>query len=136
MNQSVDLGSVLTAVEGAGLFVSLCTIQSPSQAPDALGQADLTNWTDVSGMVDIPCMAAPLTIQRPSTSDEIQAMNFTAEMDTFQVLLDGLYPTIRQRYRAVISGGPFDEATPLDVMGVEGPSQGIYTRFACRRYSL
>ncbi len=136
MNQSVDLGGVLTAVEDAGLFVSLCTIQSPSQAPDALGQADLTNWTDVSGMVGIACMASPLTINRPSTSDEIQANSYTAEMDTFHVLLDGFYPTIRQRYRAVISGGPFDVATALDIMGAESDSQGIMTRLACRRYSL
>ena len=130
MNQTITLGSVLTAVEDAGLFVSLCTIQSPSQAPDALGQADLTNWTDVPGLVDLPCMAAPLTIQRPSTSDEIMAPAFTAEMDTFHVLLDGYYPTIRQRYRAVIDG------TPLEIMGAESDSQAIMTRMACRRYSL
>jgi len=120
----------LTAVEDAGLFVSTCTIQTPSQAPDALGQANLTTWTDLAGHVSIPCMSAPLTIQRPSTSDEIKMPGYTADKDDFHVLIDGYYPLIKQRYRAVIDG------IALDIMGAESDSQSIMTRMACRRYNV
>ncbi len=123
-----DLSAVLPAVEQAGLFVSLATIQSPSQAPDSLGQPDLVDWTDV--LVNIPCMIAPEGVGTPPIGDEMAMREWIAEKTEFHVLLDGYYPTILQRYRAVIDG------IPLDIKAVESDSQKIMTRLAVRRYSL
>ena len=131
MNQTTNLslGAVLTAVEDAGLFSSLCTIQSPSQAPDALGQQNLSTYTNRSGMVDIPCMRAPALLRDPRAG-EAMLPGWTSEQNSFHVLLDGYYPTINQKDRAVIDG------IPLEVMTVESDSQRIMTRMSCRRYSL
>ena len=132
MNQvlTTDLSAVLTAVEDAGLFSSLCTIQEAFASPDDLGQSDLVDWADVEGMVDIACMIGPLQPARPSTSDEIDAATFTADMDTFHVLIDGYYPEIKQRHRAVIDG------VALDIKGAESDSQNTMTRMACKRINL
>jgi hypothetical protein len=131
MNQTTNLGlgSVLTAVEDAGLFSSLCTIQSPSQAPDALGQQNLTNYTNRTGLVDIPCMNAPGFIP-DVRGGEMMLPGWTSEQNSFHVLLDGYYPSINQKDRAVIDG------IALEVMSVESDSQKIMTRMSCRRYSL
>jgi len=131
MNQTTNLslGAVLTAVEDAGLFSSLCTIQSPSQAPDALGQQNLSTFTNRSGMVDIPCMKAPEFIPNVR-GGEMMLPGWTSEHNSFHVILDGYYPTINQKDRAVIDG------IPLEVMSVESDSQRIMTRMSCRRYSL
>ena len=132
MNQSLiaDLSTVVAAVEAVGLFSSLCTIQEAFGSPDVLGQSDLVDWADVDGLTDIPCMSAPLTIMKPSVGDERDAPTFTADMDTFHVLLDGYYPQILQRYRAVIDG------VAMDIKGVESDSQKIMTRMACKRINL
>ncbi len=124
--------AVLTAVEDAELFSSVCTIQSPSQAPDALGQPNLASWTDVPGLVNIPCMKSPLLpgSARSTAGDETKAVNLTEEMSESHVLLDGYFPNILQRYRAVIDG------EPLDILGVESDSQKIMTRMAVRFKNL
>jgi hypothetical protein len=133
MNQGssavLDLDSTLAAVEAAGLFSSVCTVQSPSQAPDALGQPDLVDWSDVAGIVGVPCMMSPLG-GSPSIGDEQKRPWFTSEKTTFHLLLDGYFPQIRQRYRAVVDG------TPYDIMGTESDSQKVMTRLALQGYSL
>lgn len=132
MQDTGGLATVLTAVEDAGLFSSVCTIQSPSQAPDALGQPDLAAWTDVAGMVNIPCMKAPIVAGsvRSTAADEVKGANWTEEMSGSHVLLDGYFPLIEQRYRAVIDG------VALDILGVEPDSQKIMTRMAVRFRNL
>jgi hypothetical protein len=124
----LDLDSTLEAVEAAGLFSSFCTIQSPSQLPDALGQPDLVDWTDV--LVNVPCMMAPNRIASTSMSDEHKTQFYTAEMTQLHVLLDGYFPQIKQRYRAVVDG------TPYDIMGTESDSQKTMTRLGVQGYSL
>ena len=134
MNQtlaSVDLGSTLTAVEDAGLFSSLCTIQEPDGTRDATGNQKRfgANFGDVAGMVDIPCMIAPEITTTVLKSSETRDQDRTNEMAQFHVLLDGYYPLIRKKMRAVIDGKAWD------ITGVESDSQKIMTRMAVREYA-
>jgi hypothetical protein len=136
MNQSItiDLASTLRAVEAAGLFSSVCTFQEAIGDPDDLGQSDLVDWTDVAGLVDIPCMMAPLVPVRPSVSDEQKMQTFTKETTESHLLLDGYFPQVLQRYRVIVDGAIYTQAT--DVMGVESDSQKVMTRCAVKRVSL
>lgn len=132
MNQSLtfDLTDTLRAVEASGLFTSLCSLFEPSQAVDGLGQVDLSNYTPIAGLVNIPCMRAPLSTGERLTATERKTQTEIAEEQGFHVLLDGYYPTILQRYLALIDGDPFD------VVGVEWDSQHVMTRMHVRRYNL
>ncbi len=130
MNQTVttDLSAVITAVESAGLFSSLCTIQEPDGTPDALGQSDAVDWTDVDDLEEIPCMASPIGHMR--AGGERDAPTFTMENDALRVILDGVYPNILLRHRAVIDG------VPWNIDGVGTDSQRTYTWMVVKRFDV
>jgi len=123
---TTTLDEARQAVEDAGLFSSLCTIKRPSGTQDASGQPDrtLAGASEVSGMVDIPCMAAPEVLQRPDLTDETKLVTMTLQRQQRHVLLNGYYPEILQSDFAVIDGAGFD------VLSVEHDSQHITTRLA------
>lgn len=123
---TATLDTARQAVEDAGLFSSLCTIKRPSGAQDASGQPDMTlaSATDVPGMVNIPCLAAPETLQRPDVTDETKLVNMTLQRSVRHVLLDGYYPAILQKDFAVVDGVGFE------VLAIEPDSQNITTRLA------
>ena len=133
MNQQlVDFSKVMPLVVATGVLASICTIQSPSQTASASGQPNLGVWTNVSGLVNLPCMFAPLLPDSARTmiQDEIKNMEYTEEMTVFHVLLNGYYPQVLQVYRAVIDGNPYD------ILGVESDSQKQMTRLAVRKREL
>ncbi len=137
MNQTIDLGSVLTAVESAGLFVATCTIKAPPGTVDSLGQQDLqlSHYVPVAGLTAIPCMCAPRSMSKVGAT-EMKTPGFTMESSDFHILLDGYFPQIKQKQIAFITGSPFDVETALEIDGVESSSQGIMTRLGCSEYSL
>lgn len=132
MNQSLvaDLGDVLVAVSETGLFVSLCSINEATApvVPDAAGQLDLTNYSPVTGLQNIPCMRAPISDVRFRSDYETRTPAVIADENIWHVLLNGHYPSIRQDMQAVVDG------EPLNIMNAESDSQGITTRLAVRRY--
>lgn len=127
MNQSFTpaLPDVLAAVEAAGLFVSLCTIQAttdPEASADAVGQPDEVTWTAVPGMADIPCMMAPGRGGKlPSQDAELDVPSLVLERADFTALLDGYYPQIIPKQRAIVDGAAYD------IKDVASDSQGIST---------
>jgi hypothetical protein len=124
--QTLNLSSVLTAVENSGLFVSLCTIQSPASTLNAIRQPDLVTYTNVSGLVDIKCMLSVLGIGIPA-SEETKDPEYTREQRERHCLLDGHFPSIIPKYRAVVDG------TAYDILSVQHDSQAIMTRMHLRR---
>lgn len=130
-NQSLTLEfpQAISVVSDAGLFVSICTIQAPTQTPDSLGQVDLVDYTNVSGLVNLQCVMSPMIDTRPNPNFEKREQVGIDELGIFHVLLYGYYPQILQKYRAVV------DATPYDIMTVESDSQKIMTRLAVRRYT-
>ena len=134
MNQSLsyEIAAVMPAAIATGLFVSLCTIQSPSGTVDAAGAPDGL-YNDVAGLVAIPCVDAV-----PSEA-RIQATEMKTLADVLgrglrHCTLDGYYPAIligwRQGWRAVVDG------TTYDILGAEPDSQATQTRLQLQQVTL
>ena len=112
-----ELEEVMQEAIDTGLFVSLCTIEQPPATVGPSGAIDPTAaWPDVAGLIDIPCMYEPIKSSERKSLEEILAVNMR------HVLLDGYYPTIVARWRAVIDGVTFD------ILGAEADSQSKMTR--------
>lgn len=116
---SQDIAAVMREAIASGIFVSLCTIQQPSGAFSPSGQPD-GNYSDVIGLVNLPCMMAPESGIESKTPEQILAY------DVRHVLLDGLYRGIQTGWRAVIDGEDFD------VLSVDIDSQSQMTRMQVR----
>jgi len=131
MNQSLGLmlDQVMPMVRATGLLVSLCTIQVPSGADDAIGAPSGT-YADVAGLINIPCTAPPEGIGTGISAAEMKELQYDSGIVPLHVLLDDWYPQIRDLWlagaRAVIDG------TPFDLMGAESDSQMKMTRLKLR----
>jgi len=126
MNQSLsyEVAGVMPLALATGLFVSLCTLQSPSTSINPDG-TPVNSYSNVSGLVDIPCMDAVLSdaaIQatESKTLQEILAKTFR------HVLLNGYYPTVLDGvgagWQAVVDGVAYD------LLGAEPDSQSQMIR--------
>lgn len=117
---SYEIAAVMPQARDTGLFVSLCTIQQPSGvfgpsgAPDGL-------WVDVTGLVEIPCTAPPISEARLQ-STEVKALAEIMSRNILHVLLNGFYAPVSPAWRAVIDG------TAYDILGTEHDSQSQMTR--------
>lgn len=132
MNQALidpaELDAVMESAIATGLLSSLCTIQSPSGVFGPSGAPDGV-WANVSGLVAIECQAAPVGIG----SFDGPETNIPAEVMTRQplhVLLDGYYPTITTKMRALV------DAEDYDIEAVEHDSQGRMTRLLVMKASI
>jgi hypothetical protein len=133
MNQSLsyEFQHVMTEVQATGLLSSLCTIQQrPLTAGQpkvsASGQVDLTpaDFTDIVGLVNIPCQIMAKSIFRPDTAGVKRMPSSFDDSQGRHVLLNGYYPAILDTYQAVVDG------TPYQIQSVEHDSQRIQTRLA------
>lgn len=139
MNQSLsyEYTQVMPQVVQVGLLVSLCTIQQRATTgtepvTNSVGQVDLSgaDYTNVPGLMNIPCMLAVL---RPFRADITAVVRRPEQWDTLAdklVTLNGYYPAILQRHLAVVDGITYE------IMAVESDSQQQVTRLAVRLYSL
>jgi hypothetical protein len=123
-----DIADVMDLAVSTGLFVSLCTAQAPDGLLIDAGQPS-GNYVNVTGLVDIPCMNAPMSEAKLQAA-EIKALADIEAFSPRHVLLSGYYPAfddgVHLGWRVVIDG------TPYDLMGSEGDSQSQMTRLACR----
>jgi hypothetical protein len=128
MNQSLsyELDAVMPAVIATGLLVSLFTAQSPSTDLGGTGAPDGT-YTNVLGLVDIPCTSPPASEGR-ILATEMKSVIEVVSSEFHHVLLDSWYPLLdagwRQGWRCTIDGYTFD------IKGVESDSQMKMTRVA------
>lgn len=124
----LDISAVMLAVRATGLLVSLFTAQQPSGVLGATGAPDGV-YSDVLGLVNIPCTAPPNAEARIQAT-EVKALSEIAAAEMHHVLLDSWYPTLDEGWR----GGwrcKVDGVT-YDIMGVEGDSQSQMTRVSVR----
>ena len=130
VNQNIgfDISDVMPTALASGLFVSLCTIQQWDGTLGASGAPDKSaaNWDDVTGLVDIQCMAPPEGLFQTIRATEAKTIAEILAMQPLHVLLDAFYPNIESDMRAVVDG------TAYDIMGVEWDSQRIMTRLCVR----
>ncbi len=121
---AAGITGVMPIVRATGLLVSLATFQSSDAAdfPDGFYSG---NYQDVPGLVDLPCMSAPISVDS-FNADESKALPQITSSAARHVLLDSIYPALvdgwREGWRVVIDGAVFD------LIGVESDSQAQMTR--------
>ena len=116
-----------------GLYNASVDIQENTPPTPPLGGPG--TWANVSGLVDIPAtLAADIFMTRISQSEEIRQGDRTRNRDKLQVTLDGYFPTITKKHRAVITVTHPDTAETLvktlGITGVEHASQLTFTRLS------
>lgn len=126
MNQQLihDLDDIMPAVVDTGLLSLTVTFQERLSVGSS--GAPSGSWTDVTDLADIACMAAPRSDggQENRMPGEVQSRNLK------HVLLDGYYPAVEERYRAVIDG------VAHNVVSVEHDSQHQMTRVYCEKVEI
>lgn len=131
-----ELNNVMPAARATGLFASLVTFKDrPGGATptvNAMGQVDLTNLVNVTGLVNIPCQIAPEKMLNPDVGAGVRMPDKFEERPTRHLLLNDYYPAVLPRFVAVVDGTSY-EITPGTV---EHDSQHQQTRLAVRRFSL
>ncbi len=126
MNQglSYEIAGVMPLAVATGLFVSLCTIQSPSASINPDG-TPVNSYSDVAGLVNIPCMDAVLS-DSSIQATEAKTLQEILSKTYRHVLLNGFYPSILagvgEGWRAVVDG------TAYDLLGAEPDSQSQMIR--------
>lgn len=133
MNQDFIRNAILDVMPAAlatGLFVSLATFQGPTQTYDSAG-AFAGTWTDISGLVNIPCTAPPKSTGDISATENRGAQEILAA-EWLHVLLGGWYPELDAGWRGdstpAGSWRVLIDGTAYEVMGVESDSQMQMTR--------
>lgn len=124
-----DLNAVTVEAAKAGQFPNLCTIQDIPGTYDTIGAPTMT-FTNVTGLVNIPCKSAPPSKSSLAGSAEMRMEDRTSEKQERHVVLNGYYPAIVKRMRAVIDGQPWN------IMGVESDSFETVTRLYVQEYTV
>lgn len=117
-----DLSQILQPVLHAGLFSKRITFQKPDGVITPAGQPS-GNYVNVAGLVNLPCMDAPISEARIQAT-EVKALKDIVASQIRHVLLYGYFPTIADDtdWQAVIDGEVWD------LLGSESDSQRIMTR--------
>ena len=134
MNQAaitLAIAQVMPAAVASGLFVSLFTAQEPVPTIGPTGAVEF-DYTDVAGLVNIPCMAPP---ESPGsiTATEVLALEEITASELHHVLLNGYYPALDAGWRGENSDGKGAWIARIDgfnyeISGVESDSQSTQTR--------
>ena len=133
MNQTSlrsKVNRVMARALATGLFRSLCTFQVPDGTLGASG-APSGLYTNVAGLVNIPCMDAPQPAAEIKVgASEVRQPGSITDDSPRHVLLGGYYPTVitlwRTGLRAVVDGVTYD------VCGAECDSQRTQVRCEMR----
>ncbi len=138
MNQSLtyELTQVMPQAQATGLGSSLCTIQQrpltagqPTRGPSGQIDLDPAHYTDIAGLVDLPCQLAVQSIPRPDQSGVARLPSGFDDKSQRHLLLYSYHPEILDVYQARVDGIPYQIQT------VEADSQKQQTRLAVRLYS-
>ena len=135
MRQSLapSIALVMPAARLTGLFVSLITFQAPF-GYTSTGEPS-GNYTDVPGLVNLPCQSAPEAVDRFTiTAKESHAVPEIQSDAVHHVLLDNYYPALSPAtnwgdtgWRAIVDGVIYD------VQGVENDSQFTQQRICLHK---
>jgi len=101
-------------------FPSLCTIQEDTGGEDANG-AHVEAWGDFAGHVDIPCAHGP------SKGNEIKLPDQTYVISNYTLALQGRYPTITEKMRAVV------DSVVYEILLAQSDSHSTKTRILSRK---
>lgn len=129
MRQGVvqEIARVVPFAQEAGQFPSVCTIQRISGTLDGLG-AEVMDFADVTGLVNIPCHVSPPSVFKLSGSNEYRKVDRISEKQEFHVLLAGNFPGIQMKDRAVIDGQAWN------IVGADHDAFNSQTRLEVQEY--
>lgn len=113
----------------SAFYPSTVTIQSSTVTRGAAG-SEIKAWADVTGLVDIPCTIAPLSVTRDTSTAEVRTALQTYGVITHHMSLQGHYLGITAEMQAVSDGQAYD------ITGVEQDSHATMTRVWLREVSL
>lgn len=135
MNQNLvrrAIENVVPTVVNSGLCISLATFQ----LPDGLTSGGFVSpaYSDVSGLINIPCTAPPLSTGSGFSADETKAQSEQSAHQEFHVWLAGWFPTARDVWRQ--GGRVVIDGTAYDLTGVEWDSQQQQTRVRAKDLTI
>jgi len=130
-----DVDEIMELARESGLFTSLCTLSEPA----AGGRVPSGTYTDVFGLVDLPCMDAPESMSTGISANEITSLSAISATGNRHVLLDRYYPGCkdwaRKGWRATIKS-PDLSITVYDLLGSEPDSQCTQTRLRMTKVTV
>jgi hypothetical protein len=138
-----ELEAVMPEASATGLFTTtLCTIQLPSGNIGPSGAPDGT-FSNVTGLVAIPCMSAPPSNARVQATD-VKSLAEIMNVGLRHALLDGYFPTIvsavaaggRALMKTYNAAGTLVDTTAYDILGAEADSQIQQTRMELKFASI
>jgi hypothetical protein len=128
---ALAIAGVMPAAIATGLFVSLFTAMEPVPTIGPTGAVEF-DYTPVSGLIDIPCIAAP---ESPANivATEVRALTEITASEIRHVLLDAWYPQLDAGWRGENSDDKGAWIATIDgfnyeISGVESDSQTTQTR--------
>ena len=131
---NIAVEGVMPFYRATGLPQSFCTIQAPDASDTGSPSGSYSN---VGGLVNIPCQDAPEGLGSGLSANEIKAVPQTESEKRRHVLLDGFYPLLSPAtnwgtvgWRAVIDGVVYD------LEAAEQDSQRIETRLRLCKVSV
>ena len=134
MQQTIDyaVSQIMPQAQLAGTFTSLATFQSLDGGQGPTGNPPGT-YTNVAGLVNIPCMDAPPSIARVQAT-EVKAVSEIMSKGMRHVLLDRCFPDAinwsSYGYRCIVDGVTYD------LLGAENDSQLTQTRLDMQLVSI
>lgn len=128
MNQTFafDSAALMALAVGTGWFKSTCTVQQPSGT--YVNGVRNGAWTDVTGLVGIQCMDAPLGFGPNIQSAEQKAAAEVASMGVRHVLLNGYYAQLDGLNWGLIGWRAVVDGVAYDIRAAERDSQFSQTR--------
>jgi len=118
-----DLFSTRLMEHLGDFFPQSCTIQSLTETVDDNHQV-VEAWADIAGHVSIPCSV------KVESGDEVRTDVQTYAIATHTIALQGYYPAITEKMRAVVDGQEYDILLPMH------SGFGVNTRLKCRVVTL
>lgn len=101
------------------LFNKTVTIQEATDTQDAFG-APTSTWANKTSHVAIPCVLSPT-----GTSGEVKRPDMTYVVAPFKFMLQGYYPLITEKMRAVCGSRNYD------ILLAKSDSQDVMTTLLC-----
>ncbi len=140
MNQNwvaAAIANVMPLARATGLFVSLATISAPDGLLTAGGSPSGT-YADVAGLVNIPCMDAPVAVDRYNImSNEMRGVSQTTSSELRHVLLNDYFPQLSPDtnwgdigWKCTVDGNVYD------IAAAESDSQRTQTRLSLREVTV
>ena len=140
---SLDFAAVIAAPFDAGVAVSTITVKAPD--PNSVTDTGASNdgFTNVSGLVNIPCMDAPDNTGSSLSATENNLVSMIESQALRHVLLNGYYSQLSPQtnwgnigWIAIVTNTVTGMVQTYDIRGAEADSHQSQTRLCLRTRTI